>query len=273
MEFEVDIARVVEAHPGTHRHQLVAVEIEVDGFLPPTGLHGRLTNSGLGRYRGRDGSVNLRLQPAETLILSRYDRRQDSILLTPPREMRALFEGNSVASGWTLEIPRGSNDVDLNVVFDIRLILYFECLFDHTLYAQDTRPPLELLLRRSRSLFLRHHFPDAFYQLRETGRATIELSAADFPRNQQQPTLRSLALAVTAANGAPLTGTQLAVSHPGSNAAVSATLDARQVVPSGELPINGEPSALGRYEIELNPAQKENVADLALVMDYGFTPA
>ena len=272
MEFEVDISRVIAAHPGTHRHQLVGVELEVDGFLPPTGLHGRLTNAGLGRYRDRDGSVNLRLQPAETLILSRYDRRQDSLLLAPPQEMRALFEGNSVASGWTLEIPRGSNDVDLNVVFDIRLVLYFECLFDRTLFTRDTQP-LPLLLQRSRSLFLRHHFPDAFYQLRETGRATIDLAAADFPRNQQQPTLRSLALAVTAADGASLDGVGLAVNHPGTNAPVNATLDARQVVPSGDLPVNGDPSALGRYEIELDPAQREHIADITLVMDYGFAPA
>lgn len=272
MEFEVDVARVVEAHPGTWRHRLAGVELEVDGFLPPTGLHGRLTNSGLGRYRDRNGDANLRVQPAETLILSRYSRRQDSIILTPPQEMRALFEGNTVASGWTLEVPRGSNDVGLNVVFDVRLVLYFECLFDRDLFAGDTQP-IAQLLRRSRALYLRQHFPDAFYQLRESGHTTIDLGAADFPRNQQQPMLGSLALAITPANGASLDGAQLTVIHPGNSDPVDATVRSGGVIPSDDLPVDGEPSALGRYEIELDPARKDDVADVTLVLDYGFTTA
>jgi hypothetical protein len=274
-QFDVDVERVALAYPGTYRHRLAGVELEVDGFLPPTGLYGRLTNSGLGRYRDGTGNSQLRLQPAETMVLSRYSHRQDAMILTPPQEMRALFEGNSVASGWTLEAPRALNDVDLNLIFDIRLVLYFECLFDGDLFAQDAQPPA-VNFDRTRALHLRQHFPDAYYRLRETGQAMLELAARDFPRNQQQPVLQSLALAFVPAGDASLAGVDLAVQYPGQGAPVNVTISDRQMVTKDSLPVNGGPSALGQYRIELDAAQvarKDEIDDLILVLDYRYTPA
>ena len=83
--------------------------------------------------------------------------------------MRGLFEGNSVASGWSLEIPRASNDLDYRGIFDIRLVMYFECLFDRTLFQQDSKPPAGAALQRSRALHLRYAYPDAYFQFRESG--------------------------------------------------------------------------------------------------------
>lgn len=275
MEFDIDLERVALSHPGTFRHQLAGVELEVDGFLPPLGLHGRLTNSGLGRYRDGEGQVHLRVQPAETLVLSRYSRRQDAIILTPPQEMRDLFEGNSVGSGWTLELPKISNDVDLNLVFDIRLVLYFECVFDHDLFVQDTEPPADVTFERTRALHLRHHFPDAYYQLRESGRATLEVAAEDFPYNQADPVLLSLAIAVTPTPNESVAGTNLSVQYPSQGAPVNVTVSDQHVVPKADLPIVGEPSALGVYEIEIEAQleRKDQIADLILVLDYRYTPA
>ncbi len=276
LEFDVGLDRVALAHPGTYRHLLVGAELEIDGFLPPTGLHGRLTNSGLGRYRADDGSSKLRLQPAETLVLSRYDRRQDSLILAPPTDMRNLFEGNSVASGWLLEVPRAANDVDLRLVFDMRLVLYFECLFDRRLFAGDSQPAPGLTFERSRVLHLRQHFPDAYYTLREGGQAALELVARDFPFNQQAPVLRSLSLAAVGTAGADLAGTDLTVSHPGAAAPVAVSLDANQAVAAPALPVAAGSSALGTYELTLDQAQlerKDSIDDLLLILDYRYTPA
>ena len=141
MDFDISIPQVVADHPGTYRHQLAAVEVEVDGFLPFGGLHGRLINSGIGRFRDAAGGSQVRLQGVDTLVLSPFERRQDGMILVSRREMRGLFEGNSVASGWSLEIPRSVNDLDYRGIFDIRLAMYFECLFDRTLFQQDSQPP------------------------------------------------------------------------------------------------------------------------------------
>ena len=276
MDFDIDLERLALAQPGTYRHQIKGVEVEVDGFLPPSGLHGRLTNSGLGRYRDSLGQAHLRVQPAETMMLSRYNRRQDSLILSPPPDMRNLFEGNSAASGWTLEVPRSANDADLRLVFDIRLVLYFECLFDQSLFQQDAAPPQGLRVERTRALDLRQHYPDVYFQLRETGKARIELTQSQFPLNQLQPVLVSLALAITPEANETLSGARLKVSYPGQGVPVNVTVSADNAVPKAGFPIGAAQSALGVYEIELDPAdlaRKDQIQDLNLVMDYRFTPA
>ena len=276
LEFELDNQRLSMAHPGTYGHQLKAVEVEVDGFLPPFGLHGRLTNSGIGRFRDDDGGESVRIQPAETMILSRYDRRHDAIILSPPQNMRALFEGNAVASGWTLEVPPSANDVDLHVVFDIRLVLYFECRYDPELFAQDTQPQDGEDFEHSRALHLRQHFPDAYFQLREHGKASIEVTADDFPRNQRDPMLKSVALAVQATGGGSFEGTTLHVAYPGQATPVQVSVGAQNAVPGDDLPVDGQLSALGSWAIELDEDhidRKDRIDDLILVVDYQFTPA
>src|SRR5205823_3252161 len=176
MEFDLDLQRIALANPGTFRHQIKGVELEIDGFLPPTGAHGRLTNSGLGRYRDAAGQVKLRIQPAETLVLSRYNRRQD--------------------------------------------------------------------------------FPDAYYQLRESGVARFELAASHFPLNQRQPVLRSLALSISPEPGATLDGAHFAVTYPGQDAAVDVTVTAQNTVPKAKLPVAANASALGTYELTLAAADR-----------------
>jgi hypothetical protein len=275
MDFDIDLERLALAHPGTFRHQMKGVEIEVDGFLPPTGLHGRLTSSGLGRARDAAGQARVRVQPAETLVLSRFNRRQDTVILQPPQEMRSLFEGNSVASGWTLEVPRSGNDVDLRLVFDVRLVIYFECLFDQQLFDHDAAPPQGVALQRTRAVNLRQHFPDAYFQLRETGRARFELKDAQFPLNQRAPILDSVALAVSPEGSATLDGAGMVVSYP-DHAPVHVNVSPGNVVAKASLPMNGTPSALGVYEIALDAAdvaRKDVIQDLTVVMDYHYTPA
>ncbi len=189
--------------------------------------------------------------------------------------MRNLFEGNSALSGWKLEIPRISNDVDLNVVFDIRLVLYFECLFDQNLFNQDTQSLPGVTFERTRALHLRHHFPDAFYQLREGGKASLTVVSEDFPYNQQNPELLSLALAFIPEKNASLQGTDLHIKYPGQTTPVDVTVSNDLVVQEGNLPITGSQSALGEYDIEINEThlpRKDDIADLVLVMSYQYQP-
>jgi hypothetical protein len=54
------------------------------------------------------------------------------------------------------------------------------------------------------------------------------------------------------------------------------TVSADNAVPKAGFPIGAAQSALGVYEIELDPAdlaRKDQIQDLNLVMDYRFTPA
>jgi tetratricopeptide (TPR) repeat protein len=273
IDFEVLAEELAYTFPGTYRHQLAAVEVELDGFLPPEGVHGRLTNSGISRYRNASGQVGIRVQPAETLVLSRYEARRDGVLFRPHPEIRGLFEGSGAASAWALEIPRTTNDLDLRNVFDIRLGLYFECLFDMDLYKLDSAPPPALRLARSRALHLRFAFPEAFFALRETGTAEIDLAAQDFPFNQRQPKLKGLALAAVPENGKTLKNAEAKVAYPGGPGAGAAVrFDAANSVPKAKLPVAGAPSALGKFKVEVPADHKGSLRDLVLLMDYTFQP-
>lgn len=278
LEFDIDLERVRLAHPGTYGHKLKGVELEVDGFLPPDGLHGRLTNSGIGRMRDEFGEDELRIQPAETMILSRYDRRRDSVIMRPPKDMRELFEDNAVASGWTLEVPPSANDVDLQEIFDVRLVLYFECRYDRDLFKRDTEfrdGRSDIDFERTRAVYLRQHFPDAYYQLREHGETSIKLDGDDFPKNHTRPTLQSLSLGLVSDDEHSLEGTTLQVTYPGRSEPIDVTVGADDVVPSSELPMDGAPAALGSYTVVVDEEQAERteaIEDLVLVTDYRFTP-
>ena len=77
------------------------------------------------------------------------------------------------------------------------------------------------------------------------------------------------------ANGA-LNGARLAVSYPGQTALVNVTVSAQNAVPKASLPLANRASALGTYEIALNPAdlaRKDAIEELTVVMEYRFTPA
>jgi len=274
MEFETDFSELTLLFPGTYRHQLAYVQVEFEGFIPPEGLHGRLKNSGLTHYRDRDGKTHLRVQPAETLALSPYSLARDSLLLTPNPEMRPLFAGASVASGWTLEVSPSANDVDLRNIFDARLVLFFECLFDEGLFLKDSQPPPATTFKRTRGLHLRFGFPDAYFTLRQQGTATLTLDARDFPFNQRQPLINALALAAVPVNGASLSGVGVSFTPPGAANPIQLTFDNSNTIPRKNIPITGTPSAFGDYRFQFGAdGVKDKLADLILIMDYTFQPA
>ncbi len=274
MQFDIPLDEVALTFPGTYGHQLAGVELEVDGFLPTDGIHGRLTSSGLGRYRRDDGTSQVRLQPAETMVISSFERRQDGMILLPEQGMRALFEGNSVASGWTLELPRSANDVDLYGILDIRLVLYFECRFARNLYAADLAAVPAAALAASRPVHLRFGFPDAYFELRDRGVGTLTLGPRDFPFHHTSPRLTGLALALVPEQGASLEGVELLLQRPGEAAPVTVTTGPGGIVRREAVGVAGPADALGEYRIELvDPARRQDIADIVMAMDYSFTPA
>src|SRR5262249_21366929 len=51
MKFETRIEDFDMYYPGTYAGRIDAVEVEFDGIVPPTGISGTLTNSGISAYR------------------------------------------------------------------------------------------------------------------------------------------------------------------------------------------------------------------------------
>ena len=106
MRFQMILDQFDRQYAGAYRHHLKAVEVAVDGILPPAGVHGRLTIGGFSRYwtLERDEKNNFiqkaRLQRSETMLLSDYRVVNDSLVFRDDGTVSGIFEGAGVASSW-----------------------------------------------------------------------------------------------------------------------------------------------------------------------------
>ena len=295
IEFQTGFDDFDAQYPGTYAGRIVAVEVEVDGIVPARGLSGTLSNSGVSHYRvparrwpaGGSG-VKHRLQPRESLVISDYDQRQDAIVVTPDRRMRAVFEGAGVASTWTLSLPPEANELDYASIVDVRLTFTYKARFDPDLrdrvVAELQAAPA--LHERQRPLPLRWLYPDAFFSFYSGGTLAVTLRGSDFAATERDPRLLGLGLTVVTTPLAAVEGLVLRVRVPAATAAVRVTCDEDGAVEAGTFEAAltaagqqgaiGEP-ALGPYTIEVRPADNpgldlETIDNIALVLGYSFTP-
>jgi hypothetical protein len=294
MDFETRVDDFDAAYPGTYAGRIQSVEVEVDGIVPVTGLSGGLSNSGISTYRVPSASwpvggspVKFRVQSKETLVLSDYTVRNDSLLFSSESEMLRIFEGAGVASSWHLEVPRAINDIDFGALTDVRLTFYYRARYDDTLKTRvlTSLAALPGVTSKARSLPLRWMYPDAFYAFQSSGSLGFTLRPRDFGRNETQPKLDNFGLMVTTNHSKPASGISLSVTAPGK-AAITVVTDANGVVASGGAsPLSalaGNP-ATGAYNIAMTAAANPTfvtggkldlspIVNLTVMFEYDFTP-
>ena len=129
LEFETLLEDFDKAQPGGHVRKLRRIEVVVEGFIGREGLRGLLSNSGISRFRDRNGNIKIRQQKAETQMLSLYDMRRDGFVFTSEDPELKLFENSGVASGWTLEIPPDNNDLNYAAISNIHLTFYYDTFY------------------------------------------------------------------------------------------------------------------------------------------------
>ncbi|HEX4813369.1 MAG TPA: hypothetical protein VFV66_11520 [Nonomuraea sp.] len=297
MAFETRIDDFDSYYPGTYAGRIQTVEVEIDGIVPPTGISGTLTNSGISFYRtpapagaGPAGSgLKRRVQSRETLVLSDFDARNDSLLMPEGHDrMKGIFEGAGLASTWLLELPKAVNDLDYGALTDVRITFYYRARFDPELKEVVKA---ELAARpganeRMRGFPLRWIYPDAFFHFQDTGTLTIDLRAGDFRRNETTPVITHLGLQIATDGSLPAGGLVIRLSPPGKPA-TAATTDATGAIVSDA---TGSPwaaltggSALGSYSLTMtaddNPALAVGgaldvapIANIGLILGYSYTP-
>jgi hypothetical protein len=287
IDFETSIDDFDRAFPGTYSGRLEAVEVDVEGLLPATGLHGTLTNNGVSSYR-MPGSTDLkfRLQPKETLVLSDYAKRSDELLLPTDPRVRGVFTGAGVASSWRLELPKAVNDLDYGSLLDVKLTFYYQARFDADLRdaVLASLAALPSINAGQRAVPLRWLYPDAFFRLQDSGSLTITLGTGDFPRSQASPQLTSIGIVLATDGSVSADGIAVDLATPGHPAPVRATTAAGGIISgtSGSwLPLGTGP-AFGAYTLSIpadaNPGLvTDGVLDLApignvaLVLGYSYT--
>jgi hypothetical protein len=193
LQFETQLAELDELFPGTYLQKLKTVEVVFEGLIGADGVHGTFANNGISNYRTRGGTAAVRIQPRETLLLSAHELRYDAVVFRPSEEVRGVFEDAGVAGIWTLEVPRGTNDLNYETIRDIRIVFYFESFYDEGLAAAITAAlPAEGTWQRSYSLAT--EFPDAFFRFQDTGTLNFDSRAGDFPLHHANLEIRSLSV-------------------------------------------------------------------------------
>jgi Tc toxin complex TcA C-terminal TcB-binding domain len=297
IDFQTTLDDFDTEYPGTYAGRITAVEVDVDGIVPTTGISGTLTNSGISTYRTPFSSwtspdtptVKYRVQSKETLVLSDYSARNDSLLIQPDSRELRIFEGAGVASTWHLELPKAVNDIDYGALLDVRLTFYYQ-----TRYDPQIAPAVEASLAarpgftdRQRSLPLRWIYPDAFFSFQATGQLGFTLTQRDFPHSQTNPQLNAVGVLVATDGTVPAGGLVVGLATPATPAAVKATLDGRGRADSttGGSPLAplAAGAALGSWTVSIDAADNPSlvtggvlklgpIVNIAVLMDYSFTP-
>jgi hypothetical protein len=295
MEFDTRIDDFDSFYPGTYAGRIEAIEVEVDGIVPVAGISGTLTNSGISAYRTpsslwadpEKSGLKYRVQSRETLVLSEYNARQDSLIIQNDERMMRIFQGAGLASTWRLELPPSINDIDYGSLTDVRITFYYKARYDPDLHDRvlvqlASRPAVN---SRQKGLPLRWLYPDAFFHFQDTGELSITLSKSDFRRNETNPILTGVSILVATDGSVPPSGLKLSLATP-LHAAISSQTDTSGVAAS-EAGNPWEPlvsgTALGTYTLAMtagdNPALVKNgsldlspITNIALVLEYSFTP-
>ncbi len=228
--FDTDLYDFERLHPGFYEQRIEAVEVEVIGLLADQPLHGTLTAGGVTSFRRRDGSLGSRTHAVDTMALSDFQLRNDLFLYAADTSVRGLFQGLGLGGTWQLHLPRRSNAVDLNRIFDIRLLFYYKAKFDEQLRADTLARPLrpdELVEQRTWSM--RFDFPGAWYAFYRDGTVAFRFTPTQLPSNQRDFTTQHVRLRVLPAAGVAPAGINLRISAPGG-VRVDATTDAAGIV-------------------------------------------
>jgi hypothetical protein len=294
IEFQTDLDDFDSLYPGTYAGRIQAVEVAVDGIVPPTGISGTLENDGISAYRmpadawAEGDGLKYRVQNKETLVLSDYEIRNDDLEQPANPRMLRIFEGAGLVSTWTLNLPPSINDIDYGALTDVRLTFYYQARFDPTLRNRvlatlATRPGYT---SRQRGIPMRWLYPDAFFHFQDTGKLVLTLKKADFRTNETNPVITDIGVQLTTDGSVAPGGLIVQLATPAHPAAIGATLAADGTFSStavnGWAPLAAG-TALGDYKLTMTAADNPGlvqggdlalspVINVAIVLGYIFTP-
>ncbi|MFO1498525.1 MAG: hypothetical protein U1G07_09060 [Verrucomicrobiota bacterium] len=194
--FETALADFDRDHPGMYLAKINNVELVLVGITGAATIAGTLRNIGVSRFRSSTGAILERLYPADVMLLSQYEIRQDALTFRfDPNELR-LFENNGIETLWQLDLPLSANDFDYRGILDVHLVLYYDGFFDPGLET-TIRAALPASGGASRAFSMRLTFPDELFYLKNQGEGELSLDASLFPMIQRDLTRTTTTLKLT----------------------------------------------------------------------------
>ncbi|MEM7218995.1 MAG: hypothetical protein AAF515_11570 [Pseudomonadota bacterium] len=286
MDFQTFLSDFDRWVPGEHLRKIKRVELVVEGLIGGDGIHGTLTATGTSRYRDRAGIEQLRIQNPETMVLSRYDLRHDGFVFGTDEGLLHVFENMSVASGWILDLPPESNDLNYDDITDVHLVIYYDAYYSEAV-ATAVRNEMALTPANhaAASFGLRYQYPDEFFGFADGGSLSVDISRHFLPYNEEQQTIEDLMLVVETEEGVSAEGLTVHLARDGG-APIVAVTDANGVIATGpgSLPLNALRTnlVLGTWHIAIPEAENatavaagfshDKVSNLFIAVDYAFVP-
>ena len=253
LSIETDLHEFDMLHPGFFGQRIEAIEIEIVGLLPETGLNGTFSAGGVTAFRKKDNTAGKRVHQIDTMAISNFLLRNDGFVYGTETGVRGLFQGLGVSTTWQLHLPKRSNNFDFRRIFDVNLILYYTAQFDAGLRTTTlAAPPRAGETSVLRTLALRFDFPDAWYAFYKAGAASFVLDRLRLPANQINFITATVSFRVVTRDGISNQGIDLRITAPDATSG-DATTDASGMV-SSELPalagLAGQ-SPIGEWKIEV----------------------
>jgi hypothetical protein len=286
IDFETLLDDFDQWYPGAHLHKLRRVEVVVEGLIGPDGLRGTLTNSGISSYRDRNAARRRRLQKPETLLLSRFDLRNDGFVFKTEEDVLTIFENSGVASGWILEFPPESNDIDYQAITNLHLALYFDAFYSERV-ASMVRAEMAAtaLYEHALGLGLRFQYPDEFFAFQDTGAVSFTIDNFYLPFDHTNPLIRDIHLIIETESGISSAGLVVTVAVAGTRSSVNQTTDANGMISTDTAaPLNalrGQP-LMDTWTVQIDRDANaaafaagftwEKVRNIFLFVEYTYTP-
>ena len=287
LEFDTQLEDFDRMHPGAHLRKLRRVEVVVEGLIGREGAQGILKNSGFSLFRDRDGLRKVRVQKPETMMLSLYDLRRDGFVFTTEEGVLEVFENSGVASGWTIEFPPESNDLDYRAVSNIHVVFYFDAYYSDRV-ADVARAELEAgaVHEHNLGLALRFQYPDEFFSLQDTGEVVFKMDNSYLPFNHEGPEILEAQVVIETEAGVSNVGLVVNVQSAAGGAAVTQATDASGMIATsaGASDLNAlrDLPLLDTWTVRLDQAANaaafaagfswEKVTNVFLFFEYRYTP-
>ena len=253
LSIETDLYEFDMLHPGFFGQRIEAIEVEIIGLLPETGLNGTLSAGGVTSFRKKDNSAGTRVHQIDTMAISNFVLRADGFIYGTETGVRGLFQGLGVATTWQLHLPKRSNNFDFRRIFDVQLIVYYTAQFDAVLRSTILAAPPRLgETSVLRTLAIRFDFPDAWYAFYKAGAVGFNFDRVLLPANQTKFIATTVSFRVVTRDGVSNAGIVVQITAPDGTMG-SSTTDPAGMVSSELVPLAGlaGQSPVGQWKIEV----------------------
>ena len=213
--------------PGHYLRLIRQVSLTIVALVPPSrGIRATLASNGISTVAtaGPYGFSDVTLQREPGLIAVTATSAATGVFTTDLQpEMLLPFEGNGVATTWSLTLPPAANPFDFSSITDVMLTIDYTALAD---YGYRDLVVRSLNANRARSgdcLFsLATGYPDQWYQLTnpdpgadpaQPRTVTITLSGGDFPVNVSGLTTQAITMQLVTAGPDPLPPVTITLGH------------------------------------------------------------